>query len=66
MNIPLAISDTEEPDLVDFSSDGGAILGAGSGSDGAPLFFTANQGLVAVISNAEHDASRNKCVMISH
>ena len=55
------MSESEEPDVVDFSSDGGAILGAGD-SIGGPLFFTANQGLVAVVPSATNDldASRHK------
>ncbi len=43
-----AVVDNQEPDVLDFSSAGNAVLGAGTSESGAPLFFTANQGLVAV------------------
>ena len=57
-----AVNSDEEPELLDFTSGGNAILGAGcpgvgdpSGGSAAnqnnPLFFSANHGLVTVLSN---------------
>ncbi len=46
--------DNEDPDVLDFSGGAGnAVLGAGNSDSGAPLFFTANQGLVAVAPTAQ-------------
>ena len=56
-----AVSGDEEPEMLDFSAGGNAILGAGCSSSfgaggsndihGGPLFFSANHGLVTVLSN---------------
>ena len=61
VKLSLAAGSGDKPDTLDLSGNGNAVLGAGT-SDGAPLFFTANNGLLTVVSpNAqqlEHDLSK--------
>ena len=56
----LAVVDSEEPDVIDLTSGGNALLGAGV-ADSHALFFTINHGLVTLTpSDSQHQLSLNQ------
>ena len=57
-----AKSENEEPEQLDFGSGHNVVLGTGTSSDGRPLFFTVNHGIVTIAPNNLQTDDKSKSV----
>jgi len=55
-----AKTENEEPEQLDFGSGLNVVLGTGTSSDGRPLFFTVNHGIVTIAPNNVQQSEKSK------